>query len=381
MIRCSWSDTVCPVCTAQELEPVFGRARDLCQEIGDIPQLFRVLSGLKRLYFGRAELQKTKGIGEQLLSLAQDMQDPGYLVGAYGYHGSTLYCLGDLAAARAHLEQSLSFFDRQQHDAQVFLHGANPVATVLSWTGLVLWELGYPDQALQRSCDALALARESEHPYTLGLALGFVPVLHQYRQEVTTTQEQAAAAVAYLTEQGFPYWLARARILHGWALAKQGQGTAGIAEIRRGIVDWQATGAALNMPYYLYLLAEAYGQDGQPCEGLHVIVAEALTIVPATEERLYEAELHRLKGNLLLMHSLNDNTEAESCFHHALAITRRQQAKSLELRAATSLSRLWQQQGKRQEAYDLLASVCGWFTEGFDTADLQEAKILLEELG
>ena len=163
---------------------------------------------------------------------------------------------------------------------------------------------------------------------TLGLALGFVPVLHQYRQEVTTTQEQAAAAVAYLTEQGFPYWLAQARIFHGWALAKQGQGIAGIAEIRRGIVNWQATGAALNMPYDLYLLAEAYGQDGQPCEGLHVI-AEALTIVPATEERLYEAEFHRLKGNLLLMHSLDNNTEAESCFHPALAITRRQQAKSL----------------------------------------------------
>jgi len=242
-----------------------------------------------------------------------------------------------------------------------------------------LWELGYPDQALERSSEVLALTQGLDHAYTLGVALGFIPVLHQYRQEVKATREQAAAAVAYLTEQGFPYWLARARILHGWALAKQGQGTVGVAEIHRGIVDWKATGAILNMPYYLYLLADAYAQDRQPGEGLDVI-AEALLVVHATKERLFEAELHRLKGELLLKQSPDNTPEAETCLHQALAIARHQQAKSLELRAATSLARLWQSQGKRQEAHELLAPVYGWFTEGFDTADLKDAKALVEEL-
>jgi predicted ATPase len=167
--------------------------------------------------------------------------------------------------------------------------------------------------------------------------------------------------------------------LRGWALTVQGQGAEGIAQVRQGLVAYRATGAELHRPHFLSLLAEAYGKVGQPEEGLTVLV-EALDTVNKTEERNWEAELHRRKGELLLMQCGQKVGEAEECFRKGLDIARRQQAKSLELRAAMSLSRLWQQQGKHEEAYKLLAEIYGWFTEGFDTADLQEAKALLKEL-
>src|SRR5262249_8649638 len=176
-----------------------------------------------------------------------------------------------------------------------------------------------------------------------------------------------------------PYWRAYSSILHGWALAHQGQTREGIEQIHHGMMAWRVTGAELNRSYFLTLLAEAHGTMGQPDPGLTAL-AEALTHVDKTGERWYEAEIHRLKGELLLQQNSDNQVEAESCFHHALDIARTQQAKSFELRTATSLARLWQSQGKRQEAHDLLASVYNWFTEGFDTADLQEAKALLAEL-
>jgi predicted ATPase len=183
------------------------------------------------------------------------------------------------------------------------------------------------------------------------------------------------------TEQGFPHWLAYGTILRGWALALRGEGAEGIAQVRQGLVAYRGTGAELHRPYFLSLLAEAYGGVGQSEEGLKVLV-EALALVDKTGERNWEAELHRRKGELLLMQQGKRQQlgEAEECFRQALDTARRQQAKSLELRAAMSLSRLWQQQGKQEEAHHLLAEIYAWFTEGFDTADLKEAKFLLEEL-
>ena len=203
--------------------------------------------------------------------------------------------------------------------------------------------------------------------------------------------------MALAREQGFPYWLALGTTLRGWALVEQGQGEEGIAQIRQGLAAYRATGAELWRSRHLALLAEAYGKAEQAEEGLTAL-AEALDAVDRTGERMYEAELYRLKGQLTLQkfqvsgstfqvtnpQSLTPNpqaeAEAEACFHKAIEIARRQQAKSLELRAVMSLSRLWQQQGKREEARQMLAEVYGWFTEGFDTADLKEAKALLEEL-
>jgi predicted ATPase len=185
--------------------------------------------------------------------------------------------------------------------------------------------------------------------------------------------------ISLAMEQGFPYWRAFSSILCGWALAHQERAQEGIEQIHQGLLALQATGAESARPYFLSLLAEAYGIQGEPEEGLAVLT-EALTRVDTTGERWYESEIYRLKGALLLQQNSDHQAEAETCFHHALDIARNQQAKSFELRAATSLARLWQQQGKRQEAHNLLAPVYHWFTEGFDTADLKDAKALLDEL-
>jgi len=299
---------------------------------------------------------------------------------AHNVLGDTLIWLGEFAVAREHLEQGIALYHPQQHRSHAFLYGYDSGVHCLSFGAWALWYLGYPDQALRRIHEALTLAQELSHPFSLAFALAFAAWLHQLRREGQAAQEWAAAAIALSTDQGFPFWVAWGTILRGSPLAEQGQRAEGIAQMRQGIAAWRATGAELQRPYYLALLAEAYGKAGQAEEGLSVL-AEALTAVHKTGERQHEAELHRLKGELLLALSAEKHAEAETCLHQALDIARHQQAKSLELRAATSLSRLWQHQGKRQEARQLLAEVYGWFTEGFDTADLLEAKVLLEALG
>jgi predicted ATPase len=225
----------------------------------------------------------------------------------------------------------------------------------------------------------VTLAQQLAHPFSLADALSGAAICHQLRREERCTQERAEAALILATEQGFLYYMAFDSILRGWVLAHQGRAQEGIEQINQGLIALRATGAELLRPYYLALLAKAHGTMRQPEEGLTAL-AEALTLVDTTGERWYAPELYRLKGQLLLQQSSDNSTEAETCFHDALAIARNQQAKSFELRAVTSLARLWQQQGKRQEAQDLLAPVYHWFTEGFDTADLKEAKALLHEL-
>ena len=256
-----------------------------------------------------------------------------------------------------------------------------------AYAGVTLWYLGYPDQALQRSREALTLARELGHPVSLASALLFAAWVHHFRGEGPLIQERAEAAIALAAEQGLTALLAHGTIFQGWALAQRsavpgtGRGCReeGIAQIRQGLAAWRATGAQVLRLYGLALLAEASVQAGQREAGL-ALLAEALVVANDTGERRWDAELHRLRGELLLTPSAAHAEEAESCFGQALDIARRQQAKSWELRAAMSLSRLWQRQGKRAEAHELLAPVYGWFTEGFDTADLQEAKALLEAL-
>jgi predicted ATPase len=204
-------------------------------------------------------------------------------------------------------------------------------------------------------------------------------MFHQFRREARWTQERAEAALSVAQEQGFPFWMAFGAVLRGWALVQQGQTQEGIEQITQGLMTYRATGVEILRPWFLSLLAEAHGIMGQSEAGLDVL-KEALALADTTDDRWCEAELHRLKGELLLQQSADNQSEAEACFHHAIRIAQSQQAKSWELRAATSLARLWQQQGKRQEAHDLLTPVYNWFTEGFDTADLKDAKALLDEL-
>jgi predicted ATPase len=242
-----------------------------------------------------------------------------------------------------------------------------------------LWYLGYPDQGVVRIYEAVTLAQQVAHPFSLAYALGIAAVFHQCRREMRAAQERAEAAIRLAKEQGFPYWMGLGSLLRGWALAQQGAAQEGVKQMHQGLIAHCATGAELLRPYFLALLAEAHGIMGQPEAGLTVLT-EALALVDTTGERWHEPEMNRLKGILLLQQSSDNQADAETCFQQAIAIAQNQQAKSWELRAATSLARLWQQQGKRQEAHDLLAPVYHWFTEGFDTADLKDAKALLDEL-
>ena len=293
--------------------------------------------------------------------------------------GQTMYWLGENSPARGHLEQGMALYDPQQHRSHVFVYGQDPGVLCRAFGAWPIWVLGYPAQALQSIHEALNLAQELTHPFSQAFALNMATVNYQFRREVQTVRERAEELITLTTEQGFALWLAFGMILRGWALTAQGKDAEGISLIHQGLAAHRATGAEVEKPYFLALMTEAYGKVGHPEEGLSVLI-EALAVVENTGARYWEAELHRLKGELLLMQQKQKASEAEACFQQARDIARRQQAKSLELRAAMSLSRLWQQQGKRKEARQMLSDIYGWFTEGFDTVDLQEAKDLLEEL-
>jgi tetratricopeptide (TPR) repeat protein len=274
-----------------ELERTFTRARELCQQVGETSQLFAVLEGLSSLYFVRAELQKARELGEQCLTLAQRVDNSTYLTRAHIRLGVALFWSGELTSARTHLEQS-----RSQASPSLIVRRKISALSHMAWA---LWLLGYPDQAVTRSNEALTLAHAQSHPYSLALALYYAAALYQFRREVQAAQARAEAVILLSTEQGFMMWLAAGTVERGWALAEQGQGEAGMAQIRQGIAAWQATGTAVAQPWGLALLAEAYGHVGQTEEGLRVLT-EALTVVDKTGACHYAAELYRLKGVLTL---------------------------------------------------------------------------------
>ncbi|HEV8718957.1 MAG TPA: adenylate/guanylate cyclase domain-containing protein [Candidatus Binatia bacterium] len=374
---------------APEVEQAYSRARALCQQMGETSQIFTVLRGLWTFYVVRAELRTARELGEQLLQLAQNAQDPALLLEAQHPLGETLYYLGEFTSAYAHLEQGIALYDPQQHRSHAFLYGTDTGVLFLSRAAHVLWMLGYPDQAVKKSQEALALAQELAHPNTLAAALVFASWFYQLCREGQRTKERAEAAITLSTEQGLPFWLAAGESYRGWSLAEEGQGEEGIARIRQGLAAYRATGAEVQSRIQsLVALAEVCGKVGQTEEGLSVL-AEAMDVMNSREERWLEAELYRLKGELLLTQEVyrlqvvgyrEKTEEAEQCFRKAIEIACKQQAKSLELRAAMSLSRLWQSQGKKKEAHEMLAEIYSWFTEGFDTKDLQDARVLLDEL-
>jgi predicted ATPase len=294
--------------------------------------------------------------------------------------GLIAYYRGNPVTAWAHLEHSLHLCDPPQLSTILFPQGSTSGVRHGFYGMMVLWLLGYADQAQQWSQEVLARAQQIEHPPSLARAYHFAAILAQHRRDVAATQAYTDAGLTLATAHSFAHRGAQERILRGWVLAMQGDAATGVAHIQQGLGMVQSIGHKLYRPYQLALLAEVYGQMGQPEAGLSSL-AEALALIEATEERWWEAEVYRLKGELLLRLPRPALPQATACLHQALNVARRQQAKALELRAALSLSRLWQQQGKRAEAHACLAPIYGWFTEGFDTADLQDAKALVEERG
>jgi predicted ATPase/class 3 adenylate cyclase len=357
---------------APEVEHAYSQARALCQQVGETPELVPALFGLWRFYGIRSQLHTARELGDTLLRLAHQAHDPARAGIAHYAYGFTRFCLGALPAARAHLEQGIAAAAPDQRRTPVVHLGQDTGVACRSHAAVTLWLLGYPAHALARLREALACAHTLAHPYSLAFAQCRAAFVMQFRKDVPAVHEHAAAAVALATTQGFPQWTAMGTSLRGWALTMQGQGEEGLALVRQGLTAYRATGAALWVPYLCTVLADVAAHLGHPDEGLRVL-AEAHTLVEQQEERWWAADIHRLRGVLRLRQPRPQPAEAEPWLHRALDVARRQEAKSLELRAAMSLSRLWQQQGKRAEAYALLAPIYGWFTEGFDTADLQEA--------
>jgi tetratricopeptide (TPR) repeat protein len=376
--------------TAAEVGAAYTRARELCQQLDETVQLFPVLIGLWRFHIGRNR-QTARDVAEQCLALAEPTHDPALLLEAHMALGRTLQLLEEFVPARQHLEQGIALYTRRQHHAHASLYVRDPGVVCGIYAAHVLWYLGYPDQALVRSHDALTLAQDLAHPLSLALALHEAAVLHRFRREPLLAQERAAAVISLVNEQELgPYMLGRAMIELGWALAVQGHGEAGIIQLQQGLDTLRVRGIPTQEgPDQL---AEAYLHQGRAEEGLCAMPQGPIGF--------------RLKGELLLAQEVKSqkqegtrdwrlktspssqapslkppvSSEAEVCFLQAIDIAQQQQAKSLELRATMSLARLWQSQGKKTEAHQMLAEIYDWFTEGFDTKDLQEAGALIEEL-
>jgi predicted ATPase len=355
-----------------EVESVYSRARELCRQIGETPQLFPVIWGLWQYWLSRGGYETALELSNQLLAMAQKVDDPALLLMANHAVGNTLWLVGEFEAARASAEQHIALYVPEHHHSLASRYGGYDTG-VAGRSGLAvnLWPLGYPDQAVERGRDAVALAHQIAHEYSVAFALTFDATVHQLRRDVERTRHQAEAAMALAAEHELAPWLAWATVLRGWAIAGQGQADDGIAQMHQGIAGWRAGGSGCLTPYFLALLAETYAKAGCSEDGLTTL-GEALAITAQTREGLVEAELHRLKGELLV-----GAPEAEACFHQAIEIARRQKAKSFELRAVMSLGRLYDTQGRHTEARQMLAEIYGWFTEGFDTADLRDASAFM----
>lgn len=364
--------------SATNVRVVYVRARELALQVGDDAEYIAALAGLFGSYSSQGQIRISYEVAKQCLTVAQHLGDPSGLVEAYGRLGVALLHLGQWRASRDNFEQILAQQEYRWEPASSMRWVQHQIITILSHLAAVLWYLGYPDQSEKKAKENMALAQALAHPYSLAMHLSWSSWLHCFRREPQLAQEQAEWGIILSQQQGFRYVLGQCIVVEGWALAQQGQIEAGIARMHEGLAVRLAVDGNTHRPGFLAMLAETYGNVAQPEQGLHLL-DEALDQVESTGECMLEAELHRLKGELLRMQGA-DEQDVEACILQAITVARQQEAKSLELRAAMSLSRLWQQQGKCQQAHDLLDEVYSWFSEGFDTLDLKEARSLLESL-
>jgi tetratricopeptide (TPR) repeat protein len=396
---------------AVEVGQSYTRAQELCLQVGEPLQVAQALYGRWSFYTVQGDHIAARALGEQFLPLAQRQQDALLSLVAHTVVGATLLFLGELTLAQAHLDQAFALYDPEHYRDLAYQVGNYPATVALGFATHTLWCRGYPDQALERVRHALSIARALSHPFSLVEALRAVAFVHLFHRKGQEAHAHAEVILTLAHEHGFALWLALGPSLQGWALVERAsqseareQREVGLVLLREGLAAFRATGAAIYVPLLLGAVAQGYAQNDQAEEGLKVI-AEALAIVEKNEERWAEAELYRLKGELTLQQSkaslrqvsgepkarqdksedttpqpLTPGLQAEACFLKAIDIARQQQARSWELRATVSLAKLWQQQGKQKEAHEMLGEIYRWFTEGFGTKDLQDAKMLLDEL-
>ena len=363
-----------------EVGRIFSRARELSHSVGQSSQLFQILWGQWINYASRSEHQTARKLAEQCLGLAEDAGDPALLIEAHHALGVNWINETDFVKALNHLDQAVALYDPQQHPSNAYTYGQDPAAICHIHAGHALWSLGYADQAVQRVNQGLSIGRRLAHPRNLATIGTFAGLAHQFCRNPKAVAELIKPALTISCEFDFTYTKAMGLLLGGWALAQSGRRDEGIAQMEEGLELFKITDALHITRYFSSLLAEAYGDAGRPEKGL-----ELLAQIDPAHEPFWQAELHRTKGELILKHSAPRITEqadqAEDCFRQALTIARQQKAKIFELRAAMSLSRLWMLQGGFREARDLMRDSFAWFSEGFATPDLLEAKALLEKLG
>jgi DNA-binding SARP family transcriptional activator/predicted ATPase len=377
-VRLALNPTLMVTDLAPELKQNSERARELAAAVGEPIHQFQALWATWSS--ARNDHGAALRIGRELLALAERGGDRGLLLEAHHALWPVRLMLGEPTVTRHHVEQGIALYDRAQHRSHAFVYGAHDPGTCCrryaSWT---FWILGYPARALTESLDSVALAEELAHADSIMLAHAWACWFRDFRRDVDAVQEHVRALIAVGTAQGIPRWQSWAAIFDGWVRAERGEGAAAIAQIRDGL-EADGPGARHLVPYLQSVLARACLKAGQPDEGLRVI-EEALAGARTIGEAVWEPELLRLEGELRLATRPTDVAGALECFRQAIDIARRQQARSWELRAASSLARLLAAEGRRDEARRTLADIYGWFTEGFDTADLREAKALLSDLG
>lgn len=367
--------------SAQEVGSVYARARELGERLGTTPEVSQALWGLWTFHAVKAELSAGLGIARELLGLAERVSSPGVAMRGHWAMEITRTHQGDFRLALEHFEKALALYDSDRHADDLFIDALNPGVAVRCFAGWCLWFMGQPDRALALIQNAVAIARQLSEPHGLAHALVFAAVHHQLRREPPLAQQSADEAIVLAGEHGLALYSAAARIVRGWALIDRGDDEAAVEQIQQGLAAWQSTGAALMRPHSLTLLAEAYAAANRHEQAL-LVLDEALTCAEATGERMYEAEVCRLRGEYLLAAGGKgtDVETAEASFQQALAIARRQGAHSLELRAATSLTRLYRDRALPAQARDVIRPIYEQFEEGFDTVDFKAARDLLEEL-
>ena len=366
--------------SAPEVEQTYARAHELCTQLGLTTELFPILYGMFRYYMLQAKYPKARELGEQLLEIADQTQTPHFLVAANRARGGPPVYEGRHTEAVPFLEKVIAIEPTAELRADVYHYDVvDPWIASRSYLSWACSHLGYPDQSLQHSNAAVRIAEELDHSFSAALALSFSQWVYQFRRDVAQTRATAEQALAISEEHGFAFWYGWCRVMRGWAMAQQGEHAAAIGEIRQGIVDWRAQGSELGCHYYYVLLAEACAAAGKIDEALGAL-DDASQFAADTGEGFYAPEIPRLRGKLLLHRDSSVTDDAEACFRQSLELARDQQAKSLELRAARSLARLLHSRGHTSDARETLAPVYHWFTEGFDTYDLQQAKRLLESL-
>jgi predicted ATPase len=365
-----------------EVGVAYERARDLCRDTTETADIVRVLAGLGLLYINRGELRLARDIGEQLLGLAERRQERELLVSGHELLGLTLLRVGDLIDCRSHMERAIRNHDVKRDGALRDTLDRNPVVSCLAFGALALWLLGYPDQAVAGTAQALRAAHAvtPRHPFSLGYALLSSVWVHQFRREPVIALRESEAAAEFATEQGFPTWLAHGLIVQGWAEAELGSTERGVSLGEEALATYETTGATVWKPLFSLLYAHALADGGRTADALES-VTRALAIAAEMGTYWWEAELFRVRGELLLALSEGHCAEAKTCFERALSIAREQDAKSLELRACLSLARLAHDQGDEAQALLELGVVYEWFSEGFNTVDLIEAREFLQARG